>query len=188
MNRFSLFEDNLHPNALGHSIIAALWRDVITNGPVDLPMDPCPAPVFILEALDPYTHGHKQNLLEVGDKYYTDENFTLTNIPKELEGGVWVLQANADNDDASADFLSFDVGANPVTVYIAYDPAGGRPTSSTHVFAPAALTGTLDVSDATVGTMMVVSATGVTDSVTIGGNISGGGPNSRQGYIVIVVP
>ncbi|MDX2412357.1 MAG: hypothetical protein QNK16_08900, partial [Woeseiaceae bacterium] len=155
---------------------------------VDPPTDPCPAPVFILEALDPYTHGHKQNLLEVGDEYYTDENFRLTSIPTELEDGVWVLQANVDNDDASADFLSFDASENPVTVYIAYDPAGDGPTSSTHVFAPAALSGTLDVSDATVGTMSVVSAAGVTGTVTIGGNISNGGSNSQQGYVVIVVP
>jgi lysophospholipase L1-like esterase len=188
VNRFSLFEDSLHPNALGHAMIAALWREAIINGPVSPPMDPCSAPIFILESLNPYTHGHKQNLLEVGDQYFTDESFTLTSIPTELEGGVWVTQANADNADVSTDFLSFDAGADPVTVYIAYDPAGDRPASSTHVFAPAALTGTLGVSDATVGTMSVVSAAGVTGTVVIGGNKSGGGASSQQGYIVIVVP
>ena len=117
-----------------------------------------------------------------------DRELAEAHSPEELEGGVWVSMANADNANTDPDFLSFDAGVSPVTVYIAYDPAGNPPTSSTHAFSPATLTGTLDVSDATVGTMMVVSAAGVTDTVTIGGNLSGGGPNSQQGYIVIVVP
>jgi hypothetical protein len=187
-NRFSLFEDSLHPNSLGHAMIAGLWRDVILDGPVTLPMDPCPAPIYILEDLDPYVHGHKQNLLEVGDGYYTDEVYTLQNIPEELEGGVWVSMANADNANTDPDFLSFDAGVSPVTVYIAYDPAGNPPTSSTHAFSPATLTGTLDVSDPAVGTMAIVVASGVSGAVTIGGTRSGGGPEPRQGYLVIVVP
>jgi lysophospholipase L1-like esterase len=188
VNRFSLFEDSLHPNGLGLAMIAALWRDAITGGPVTIPADPCPAPIYIVESLDPYLHGHKQNLLEEGDEYYTDESSTLSNVPPELQGGVWISAANADNANTDSNFVSFDVGSDPVSVYIAYDPAGSAPTSSTHEFTPASLTGSLDVSDPSVGTMSVVSAAGVTGTVVIGGNKSGGTPGSQQAYVVIVVP
>jgi lysophospholipase L1-like esterase len=188
VNRFSLFDDSLHPNALGYAFMAALWADVLTGAAVVPPVDPCPAPIYILESLDSYAHGHKQNLLEVGDMYYRDESFTLTNVPDELADGIWVSQANADNANADADFLSFDVGAAAVTVYIAYDPAGAPPTLALpYVLAPVALSDVLTVSDASVGTFSIVAATNVTGTVTIGGNMSGGGAAS-QGYVVIVVP
>jgi len=187
VNRFSLFVDSLHPNALGYAFMAALWNQAITAGPVVPPVDPCPAPIYILESLDPYVHGHKQNLLEEGDEYYTDAAFTLTNVPPELQGGIWVMQANADNANADADFLSFDAGASPVTVYIAYDPAGVPPTSSTHTFTPVSLSENLTVSDGSVGTFNIVAATSVTGTVTIGGNKSGSAPAAQQSYLVIVV-
>jgi lysophospholipase L1-like esterase len=186
VNRFSLFEDSLHPNALGHAMIAALWRDAIVNGPVVAPVDPCAAPIYILESLDGYSH--KQNLLEAGDRYYTDEAFTLTNVPAELDGGIWVMQANADNSNADANYLSFDAGTNPVTVYIAFDPAGNPPTSSTHAFSAVGLSGNLSVSDPGVGSFNVVRASGVTGSVSIGGNKSGGSAAAQQAYLIIVVP
>jgi lysophospholipase L1-like esterase len=187
VNRFSLFKDNLHPNALGYVFMAELWNQAITSGPVIPPVDPCPSPIYILESLDPYTHGHKQNLLEEGDEYYTDSAFTLTNVPAELQDGIWVMQANADNANADADFLSFDAGSAPVTVYIAYDPAGVPPTSPTHTFTPVTLSENLTVSDGSVGTMSVVSANSVIGNVTIGGNKSGLAPAPQQGYVVIVV-
>jgi hypothetical protein len=183
-----MFEDVLHPNALGYAFMAALWHDAITGAPVVPPVDPCASPIYILESLDPYVHGHKQNLLEVGDRYYTDASFTLSSIPAELADGVWVSQANADNANSDASFLNFDAGAAPVTVYIAYDPAGDPPTSTTHVFTAAALSGPLNVSDASVGTFSIVRATGVTGAVSIGGNKSGVNPAPQNGYVVIVVP
>ncbi len=188
VNRFSLFEDTLHPNALGYAFMAALWKDAILAGPVTPPVDPCPSPIYILESLDPYLHGHKQNLLEPGDEYYTDEAFTLTNIPAELDNGIWVLQANADNANADTDFLNFNVGAGPVTVYIAYDSAGNPPTSSTHTFLPVTLADDLTVSDASVGALSIVRAVAVSGDVSVGGNKSGLAPANQQGYTVVVVP
>jgi len=187
VNRFSLFDDSLHPNALGYAFMAALWNEAITSGPVAPPVDPCPSPIYILESLDPYAHGHKQNLLEEGDEYYTDSAFTLANVPPELRDGIWVMQANADNINADADFLSFDSGTAPVTVYIAYDPAGAPPTSSTHTFTAVSLSENLTVSDGSVSTLGIVTASSVTGTVTIGGNKSGSAPAAQQGYVVIVV-
>jgi hypothetical protein len=111
-------------------------------------------------------------------------------VPDELADGIWVSQANADNANATADYMSFDVGTAAVTVYVAYDPAGAPPALITvppTVFAPVALSSNLTVSDAAVGTFSLVEATNVTGTVTIGGTMSGGGAAS-QGYLVVVVP
>ena len=156
-------------------------------------MDPCPSPIYILDSLDPYAHGHKQNLLEAGDLYYRDETFVLTNVPTELADGIWVSQANADRTNVDANFLSFDAGTNTVTVYIAYDGTngGGAPTSSTHAFtAPGTpLSSNVTVSDPAVpGGFSIVAATNVTGTVTIGGTASDASGIARQAYLVIVVP
>jgi lysophospholipase L1-like esterase len=188
-DRFSLFEDSLHPNGLGYALIAALWHDAITGPPVVTGLATCPSPIYIVEGLDPYTHGLKQNLLEEGDGYYTDTNDVLTNVPPELEGGVWISQANADNENTDASFMSFDVGSSAVTVYVAYDGSdGGVAPSSSVALGAAALTGNLSVSDGAVGNMTVVSAAGVTGVVTLGGTHSGAVTAGQKGYVVIVVP
>ncbi len=188
VNRFSLFDDPLHPNALGYQFMAALWRDALMAGPVVAPMDPCPSPIFILEDLDPYTYGLRQTLMEEGNQYYRDAAFTLTNIPPELGGGVWVQTSNADSANADSNFMSFSVGATSSTVYIAYDTTGSPPTSTTHAFTADTLSEALTTSDAAVGSFGIVSASSVTGTVTIGGTKSAGSPGAQQAYIVIVVP
>jgi lysophospholipase L1-like esterase len=188
VNRFSLFDDPLHPNALGYRFMAALWRDALVAGPVAAPMDPCPSPIFILEDLDPYTFNLRQTLMEEGNQYYRDAAFTLTNIPPELADGIWVQTSNADNTNADSDFVSFSVGSTPSTVYIAYDPAGSPPTSLTHTFTVETLSESLTTSDGAVGTFGIVSANSVTGAVTIGGTKSAGSPGAQQAYLVIVVP
>ena len=187
-NRFSLFKDTVHPNALGYVFMAALWRDAITGTPAASQREDCPAPIYILEWLDPYAHGHKQNLLEVGDTYYTDESFVLDGVPSELTNGIWVTQANSDWDNRDENFLTFDVGQTPVSVYIAHDPGGIPPRSSSHEFRPVTLATDLIVSDPKVGALSLVRAVGVTGTVSIGGNRSGFGAPPQQSYVVVVVP
>jgi len=188
VNRFSLFKDRIHPNALGYLFMAVLWRDAISEELLVPPVGSCPSSVYILESLDPYVHGHKQNLLEEGDEYYTDESFVLTSIPIELADGIWVTQANADHNNRDESFLNFDAGQNPVSVYIAYDPAGNPPLSLSHTFAPTTLSVDLTVSDPSLGMFSIVKADGVTGLVSIGGNRSASGAAQQQGYVAIVVP
>ena len=98
VNLFSLFSDDFHPNGLGHVLIAHLWHNKLNPGNlVAMP--------FILDKLTPSTVAPylKQNLLEVGDLYYVDEAFTLGSIPVELDGGVWVMTANADKADRKSE-------------------------------------------------------------------------------------
>jgi len=188
MNRASLFKDHLHPNKLGNLFMATLWLNSITTGSAIPRAGDCPSPVYILESLDPFSHGHRQNLLEAGDAYYTDEAFALTNVPDELANGIWVLQANADRGNRDAGFLQFDVGNAPVNVFIAYDPAGDPPDSATHQFSPVILSSALTVSDPTVGSFAIVCAEDVTGTVSIAGTGSGSKSTPQQGYIAIVVP
>jgi len=187
-NRFSLFKDHIHPNTLGYVMMAVLWRNAITEASTEPPEQPCTPPIYILESLDPYARGHKQDLLAEGDPYYTDEAFTLASIPDELSDGIWVTQANADNGNSESEFLSFDVGIEAVSVYIAYDPTGTPPQSSSHMFTPVVLSSDLTNSDPMVGTFGIVRAGSVTGKVSIGGNKSGPGTDRQQGYVVIVVP
>lgn len=188
MNRASLFKDHLHPNKLGHLFMATLWLNSLTNGSALPQGGGCPSAVYLLESLDPFAHGHRQNLLEAGDTYYTDEAFTLTNIPDELASGIWVLQANSDRANRDAGFLHFDVGNVPVKVFIAYDPAGDPPVSATHQFSAVTLSSELTVTDPAVGSFAIVCADDVTGMVSIGGTRSSSNSTPQQGYIVVVVP
>ena len=116
INRISLFGDHLHPNGLGQAVVASLWHNIINSGsPVPLP--------FILEELIPSTVAPyiKQNLLEVGDVFLVDRNFTLASFPPVLTDGRWVMTSvtGQPNNDPN-NYLSFEVDRN-VTVYVAYD-------------------------------------------------------------------
>ena len=187
-NRFSLFTDILHPNTLGQVFVATLWRDAIASGGKDEATGSCPKPVYFLESLDPYRYGHKQNLLAPGDFYYVDEEYVLVDVPAELASGIWVLQANAERNNREQDYLAFDAGESPVTVYIAYDSSGIPPVSASHAFTPVDLSSPLNVSDPAVNDFEFVAASEVTGEVSIGGNKSADNPAAQQSYIVIVVP
>ena len=184
VNRFSLFRDALHPNTLGQVVMAAVWRSFLA-GTQD---DPCRIPIYIVESLDSHRYGHKQNMLSRGDRYYVDEEHVLENIPDELAAGIWITPANAYRNKSDYDYLVFDAGRNPVTVYIAFDAAGGPPISTSHRFAPVALSSRLEVSDNTVVTFEVVMANDVVGRVQIGGPDSSRGEVRQQSYLVIVVP
>ena len=120
-NHFSLFADNLHPNALGNVVLAHLWHNAIVGGST-LP--------FILENICVRTLQagaceeplrYKQNLLEIGDRYYVDRSFTLQNsIPDALRTGRWIMTADDDKDLDNSDHLSFNITQGS-TLYVAYD-------------------------------------------------------------------
>jgi len=144
--------------------------------------------IYIVESLDSYRYGHKQNLLAPGDKYYVDEDHVLVNVPDELASGIWITPANTHKDNSDDDYLVFDVGADPVKLYIAYDPSGGPPVSTSHQFASVKLSSRLEVSDDAVRAFEIVVAQGVSGRVQIGGPASSGSGLKQRSYLVIVVP
>ncbi len=58
--------------------------------------------------------------LKLNDEYYIDSSFPLKSIPAPLQNLVWMKTANADKQNNSASFITFDL-LKPSTVYIAYD-------------------------------------------------------------------
>ena len=58
--------------------------------------------------------------LEEGDQYYIDRDFTITNIPDDLEGLIWMKTANDDQYNATSSLLEFRLD-KATRVYVAYD-------------------------------------------------------------------
>ncbi|MDL1976939.1 MAG: GDSL-type esterase/lipase family protein [Deltaproteobacteria bacterium] len=168
-NRSSLFADSAHPNGLGYAVMASLWNNSLT-GHSTFP--------FIVENLDPLEY--KQNLLEEGDKYYIDENYALTDIPAEVESGVWIMTANADGISTDFDFLSFNIDRN-VSVYVAYDGNASMLPDWLSTFADTGLqVGTTN------GSLNLYNRDYASGPISLGGNMAGGGTGTSN-YIIIVV-
>jgi lysophospholipase L1-like esterase len=178
-NSPDLFSDELHPNGLGYKAFWQLWYNVLLNQNV-VP--------FVLDNLNPATY--KQNLLEVGNNYYIDADYTLSSFPTELADGdvVWIMTADSDRNNTSGNSLSFDINANS-TIYIGYDSrALSLPSWLANNFTP---TGTvLRVTDPDVSTLNLYKADFTVGTVSLGGNKASGAsfPNGIEAanYVVIV--
>ena len=177
--------DNLHPNGLGYRFMAEIWADWIINGPKTIPDDPCTPPIYIAEDILPGSY--KQNLLEIGDEMYNDEAYIFTSMPTEFADGRWIMPDNADVGSSAGALVSFDVGTTAKTVYIAYDPAGSPPTSTTHTFSAYSPSSNLTATGGPVTQYAFVRATGVTGTVSLGGSQSGGA-GAQSAYIAIIEP
>ena len=179
-NRYSFFDDNLHPNSLGHMIMAYLWFNALNPG------SPKPLP-FVLHGLVPSTVAPflKQNLIESGDSYYVDQSFAITgNIPAELTDGRWIMTANADKSKTTTDYVSFNVD-RPVTVYIAYDAGATQLPNWMSGYSNTGLT--LDTTDPLSPILNLYSANYTAGTVTLGGNLASGAIGANSNYIAIVV-
>jgi lysophospholipase L1-like esterase len=181
-NRFSLFSDFLHFNALGHKIAAYLWYNAM-NPAATLPLP------FIVDNLALSTQAPflKQNLLEVGDNYYVDEDFRIHSIPDMLKDGVWIMTANADRGNTTSSYVSFDVDRS-VTVYVAFDVgASSRPPWLADYTDSGQIIGVTDPSSPQ---LRVYSRSYPTTAgnITLGGNHEGADNGADSNYIVVVVP
>ncbi len=187
-NRYSLFDDNVHPNSLGYVLMAHLWRDTLA-GPGVLPLvldDICvrdnPANAICQSPLS-----YKQNLMEVGNRYFVDEAYTLVSIPSVLNGGVWINGANAHRTQTRGDFLEFTVD-RAVKVYVGYDASA--------TFLPAWLAGfpqvfaggqqlEIQVSDPNTPGLRLFRRDFGPSTITLGGAASGA-TGAASNYVVIV--
>ena len=181
VNRFNLFKDNVHLNALGMVVLAHLWHNILA-GDNKVPLT--------LANLIP--SNYKQNLLEVGDNYYIDRDYKIDSIPSELIGNdiVWIMTADDDNNNTDADFISFDTDRN-VTVYVAYDPrAISPPDWLNNNFISTGLV--LDVSDPQTSTLALYESNSFGTVFSLGGNKAAGasypGGVTAANYIVAVKP
>lgn len=58
--------------------------------------------------------------LNIGDQFYIDRDYPLTEIPSVLSGATWIMTANADKWDETENYISFDASAN-ADVYVIFD-------------------------------------------------------------------
>ena len=188
-NLFSLFYDNVHLNGLGYDYMARLWHAVLTGATTYTA--PCTPPRFILLNLEPSTSAPyiKQNLIEAGDTYYTDETHTVSAIPSGLglEDGIWIMTPNADVAITDSAYITFDVDRT-VDVYVAYDLDPGNPSATI----PDWLSGytdtgaTLQVSDPA-AQFKLFRQTFSPGQIALGGNLAQGANGADVNYIAIVV-
>ena len=178
-NRFSLFADELHPNALGYVVLSKLWHNALT-GDTALP--------FILDALSPSTAAPflKQNLIEVGDACYVDESYVISSLPPGFDNGRWIMTANGDRTNTDANYLSFHTDAS-VTVYIAYDANAESPPDwlATRFSDTGLQVGT---SNPTAPFMTLFASNGaLSGDIRLGGNLAAGASGAQAHYLVIVL-
>ena len=177
--RTSLYADNLHPNALGHSIIAQLWYNELGGDATGTTIVP-----FIADLLS--RANYKQNLLEAGDEYLVDSSAALTTVPGSLESAVWIMTAQGDAGNASSSFLSFELDRS-ATVYVAYDsdatslPDWLNPATSAYTSTGLQVTTTQT-------TYQVYSRPVGAGTVTLGGNNAPGAAGAADMYLVGLLP
>lgn len=58
--------------------------------------------------------------LKLGDAIYIDREYTLAEVPKSLDGLMWLKTANDDKTCSESDFLSFEI-SDSSQIYVAYD-------------------------------------------------------------------
>lgn len=178
--RTFLFADNLHPNGLGHAIIAQLWYNVLVGDSTGTAVVP-----FIADFLS--RSNYKLNLLEDGDEYLVDSAAELTSVPTSLQSAIWIMTAQSDSGNSSSDFLSFDLDRN-ATVYIAYDAdAGGlpnwlNPATSAFTEVPGLQLTTTQT------TYRIFSRPVSAGTVTLGGNNAAGAAGASDMYLVGLLP
>ncbi len=126
---------------------------------------------------------YKMAYLRVGDKYYIDREYTLTSIPSEMRGYLWIKTANDDRDKKDANFLSFQL-KDTADVYIAYD---SRATEY-----PNWLTNHFHRIGKTIGVSEYAQELDLwkkdifTFVVTLGGNLASGAVGAESMYSVII--
>jgi lysophospholipase L1-like esterase len=185
-NRYSMFADHLHPNALGIELMRHTWSENIAPGSSQAPLifdalcirstsSNCEAPT-----------SYKQNFRQVGDQYYVDRSYTLTSIPSVLDGGTWLTTANDHKSNSRDNYITFTLNADAM-VYIAFMPGVSSLPNWMSSFSP-----TGDSIGVTAGTpsLDLYSASFTAGSaVTLGGILATGavGPINNN-LVVILVP
>lgn len=126
---------------------------------------------------------YKMAYLRVGDKYYIDREYTLTSIPSEMKGYLWIKTANDDRGAKDTNFLSFQL-KDTADVYVAYD---SRATNY-----PNWLTNHFHRIGKSIGVSEYAQELDVwkkdifTSVVTLGGNLAAGAEGAESMYSVII--
>ena len=127
---------------------------------------------------------HEIDILEVGERVYTDRVYEFTDVPANLAGSEFIRTANRDKNVAETDYISFDL-AEDARVFILYDHrATVLPTWLDD--------GTWTLANYTVVTSDVLRRVYFKDflpgNVQLGGNAVPPMSGARSNYNVVAVP
>ncbi len=121
--------------------------------------------------------------LQIGDNYYIDRNYYITNIPDTLKDLIWLKTANDDKKNSSNSYITLNL-QNNATVYVAYDHRAVvfpdwliqnfQRTNKQILVSDAASPLILWQKDVSVG------------NVTLGGNLANEASGAKSNYIVLV--
>ena len=121
--------------------------------------------------------------LNVGDEYYIDRNYTVTNIPTEINGHLWIKTANDDRNRSDDNFLNFKLN-KVAKIYIAYDSrASSYPNWLVNDFYR--IGKSIGVSENT-GNLDLWEKVCEPGEISLGANLAEGAGNVKSMYVVIV--
>ncbi len=63
---------------------------------------------------------YNMSYVDVGDQYYTDREYTITELPEPLKNCLWIKTKNSDKYLTDDDYIQFQLKRD-ATIYIAYD-------------------------------------------------------------------
>jgi len=121
--------------------------------------------------------------LNVGDKYYIDRNYTITKIPEDMKGYLWIMTANDDRAKKDDNFLSFQL-KDSARVFVAYDSrALNVPDWLADNFHRIGTS--IGVSEY-VGKLDLWEMDNVPTVITLGGNLASGAQGVESMYVVLI--
>jgi lysophospholipase L1-like esterase len=133
------------------------------------------------------THERKfpqQNLLEPGNTYYNDADFTVTSIPPELADGRWIMTSNADRNSTKRTYVSFSVDRD-VDVFVGYDVGAMRLPGWLGGFEETGLS--VSTTNPSASSLKLFRKSYAPGSISLGGNLSGSAAGANANYVVVVV-
>lgn len=134
-----------------------------------------------IQVITPLTYDPAR--INVGDRYYVDRQYTVSDLPPEYQGSWWVRTANDDKSQTVSDWLRFSVDRDAI-VYVGYDQrAGSPPDWLTAAFVP---TGTGPASNDAATPFVMYARDVPAGEVVLGGNLASGASGARANYAVLV--
>ena len=122
--------------------------------------------------------------LGVGDRYYTDRDYTILSLPAGFENLTWIMTSNEDDRQTREEFLYFALN-NDADVFIAYDQRVNPLPNWMDDFENTGLF--LEVSDGMASPMRIYHRHYPIGKVTLGGNLGPGSGNNDpvSNYVVM---
>ena len=130
--------------------------------------------------------------IAVGEKYYVDRDYTVVELPDELDGITMIMTGNDEKNSTGEGFMSFDINV-PATVYIAHDSRGEVAKGGVP---PAWLADgftfmdgvAIEASDANMGTFGIWKKDFNAGTVKLGGNADPPAAGQGSMYLVLLNP